>query len=82
LGIFSARTPDQPVQPCGQMPMVVGLRLEIAKAAIRSAAHEPAITVEEAGDRASPGCVAAQVPDPGTPLERGCLVTLTVSRQP
>jgi beta-lactam-binding protein with PASTA domain len=81
---LNIKTPadDQPIRSRRPMPMVVGMLLDTAAAVISSAITDPDIVIEHQGAHMRPNVVTAQRPLPGTQLEHGSQVTLTVSARP
>jgi beta-lactam-binding protein with PASTA domain len=73
---------DQPIQSPGQMPLVCGMRIDIAEATIKLAIPSPEIVIEHRGSHTPPDTVSAQRPMPGAVLKPGSQVTLWVSVQP
>ena len=73
---------DRMSQSPGKMPMVVGMRTDVAEATIELAIPNPEIVIEPGGSHTPPDTVTAQRPVPGTVLEPGSRVTLTVSVRP
>lgn len=81
---MNIKTPadNEPTRSRRPLPMVVGMLLDTAEAVISSAIVDPDIVIEHKEARMRPNVVTAQHPLPGTHLEPGSQVTLTVSAGP
>ena len=81
---MNIKTPadDQDSRSRRPMPMVIGMLLDTAEAVISCAITDPDIVIEHEDAHLRPNVVTAQRPLPGTQLEPGTQVTLTVSARP
>ena len=65
-----------------EVPDVSGVSVAQARSDIAQAGFEIQVIEQESDDLEPPGIVLAQAPPPGTSLERGSIVTITISIEP